>query len=116
MIARPDTAACAGRPRGAWCEASAAAAPPTQKTSANAAIASAPARRARPGRSGIDRVDRHADDRQPSRRSVERVLAQVVLRDAQYAGRVAVSRQLERVGDVREEVAQRRANDVGLLR
>ena len=41
MIASPETAACAGSPSSAWREASAAAAPPTQKISAKTAIASA---------------------------------------------------------------------------
>src|SRR4051794_27041824 len=112
-IARPETAACAGRPRWAWPEASAAAAPPTQNTSANAAIASAVARRPRSGRSGKDGLQRHADDLHPPGEAVEGELAQIVLADAEHLGCVAVARELERLGDVGEEVAQRLAHDLG---
>src|SRR3954468_10762183 len=98
MIASPETAACAGNPRSAWCEASAAAAPPTQKISANAAIDSAPARRARSGRSGIDRLQRHPDDLEAARQAAKRELTQVVLGDAEDRGGVAVAGHRERVG------------------
>src|SRR4051812_18632729 len=100
MIASPETAAWAGSPRWACPLASAAAAPPTQNTRAKAAIASAVTRRARPGRSGKDGLQRHADDLQPAGQAVQRELAQVVLRDAEHLRRVAVAGELERLGDV----------------
>src|SRR4051795_11818765 len=63
MIARPETAACADRPEEGDPDAAAPAAPPTQNTSAKAAIASADARRRRSGRSGKDRLDPQAVQR-----------------------------------------------------
>src|SRR4051812_10677851 len=102
MIANPETAACAGRPSCAWPEAAAAAAPPTQNTKANAAIASAAARRGSAGRSGIHGLERHADDRQPPRETVERVGAQIVLGHAEQIGGAALAWQLQRIGDMGE--------------
>src|SRR3954468_18115645 len=116
MIARPDTAAWAGSPRSACPDAASAAAPPTQKINPNAASSSANARRGSPGRSGKDRLERDADDLQPPREAVERKPAQVVLRDAEDVGGVAVAGRLERFRDVREEVAQCLLDRVRLLR
>src|SRR5690349_4603236 len=116
MIARPETAACAGRPRCAWPDASAAAAPPTQKISTNAAIASAAARRWSAGRSGKDRLQRHADDLKPPRQAAESVLAQVFLRYAERGRRLPVLGQLQRFRDVRQQLAQRGFDRLGLLR
>src|SRR3954451_10918909 len=116
MIARPDTAACAGRPRCAWPDPSAAAAPPTQKTSVKAAIASAAARRRSGGRSGKDRLQRHPDDLKASREPSERELAEIVLGYAQHGGGVVVARELQRLRDVGQQLPERRADRVGLSR
>src|SRR4051794_34444937 len=118
MIARPETAAWAGSPRSACPDAASAAAPPTQKIRPKAASSSASARRGSPGRSGKDRLERDADDLQPSREAVERKAAQVVLRDAEDVGgvAVAVAGRLERFRDVREKVAQCLPDRVRLLR
>src|SRR4051794_6039436 len=107
MMASPDTAACPGSPRWPWPLASSAAAPPTQKTSAKAAIASAATRRTKSGRSGKDGRQRNADDLQAARQTAERELAQVVLADAQDRGGVTIAGQLQRVGHVGQQVAQR---------
>src|SRR3954452_671375 len=115
MIARPETAAWAGSPRCARPEASAAAAPPTQKTSAKAAIASAATRRERPGRSGKDALQRDSDDLQASGEAAERGLPQVVLRHAEHRRCVAVAGQLQRLGDVRQQVTERLTDGVGLV-
>src|SRR5436190_11279563 len=115
MIARPETAAWAGSPRSACPDPASAAAPPTQKIRANAASSSASARRGSPGRSGKDGLQRHADDLQPARETVERKAAQVVLGDAQDVRGIAVAGRLERFRHVGEQVAQRRCDGVGLL-
>ena len=67
------------------------------------------------GRSGEDGLERDADDRQPAGQPVERERAQVVLGDAEHGGRVAVARQLQRVGDVGSRSRSVCADDVGLL-
>src|SRR3954452_10880429 len=115
MIAKPETAAWAGSPRWPCPDASSAAAPPTQKTSAKAAIASAAARRCRAGRSGKDGLERDADDLQPPREAVERELAQLVLADTEHRRGVTVSRECQRLRDMREQLAQHPAHVVGLL-
>src|SRR4051794_5572884 len=96
MIARPDPAACPARPRCPCPDASSAAAPPTQKISVNAAIASAVARCRSDGRSGKDSLQRHADDLEAAREPPERELAQLVLGDSEHGRGVAVAGQLER--------------------
>src|SRR3954447_6937747 len=118
MIANPETAAWAGSPRCARPAPSAAAAPPTQKTSPNAAIASAPARRASDGRSGKDGLQWHADDPQPAGEAVERELTQLVFGHAEHRCRVAdaVAREPERRRDVGQQLAEHRAHVVGLVR
>src|SRR3954452_3441345 len=116
MIASPDTAACPARPRWPCPDPSAAAAPPTQKINANAAKPSAVARRRSDGRSGKDGPQRHADDLEAAVQPAERELAQVVLGGAEHGCGVALPGQLQRVGDVREELAERRPHGVGLLR
>src|SRR3954464_8725572 len=119
MIASPETAACAGRPRWPWREASSATAPPTQKTRANAAMASAVARRRSDGRprgSGKDSLQRHADDLEASGEPAEGELAQLVLGDAEHGRGVALAGQLQRRGRVRQQLAQGRTHRVGLLR
>src|SRR3954454_25197681 len=119
MIATPETAAFAGRPRWPCLEASSAAAPPTQKTRANAAMASAAARRrsdGRPRASGKDRLQRHADDLEPAREPAERELPPLVLGDSEHRRGVAVAGQLEGRGHVRQQLAQRAPHRVRLLR
>ena len=51
---------------------------------------------------------------EPAREPVEREAAEVVLGDAEHVG-VAAAGRLERLGDGRQQLAQRGADDVGLL-
>src|SRR3954454_15316822 len=114
MIARPETAACAGSSSLACPDAAAAAAPPTQKTNPNAAIASAAARRTSGGRSANNRLQRHADDREPAREPVQRVATDVVVAHAEQVLRGAVAWRAQRLGDRRQQLAQRRSHGVRL--
>src|SRR3954453_618303 len=107
MITRPKTRLTPTEPSASACVAFVTTAPQPAKTSANAAIASATDRRSRPGRSGIDALERHADDREPSRQAVQREGADVVLGDAEQILRFAVPRWLERLRDRRQQLAQR---------
>src|SRR3954453_5455197 len=116
MITRPKTRLTPTEPSASACVAFVTTAPQPAKTSANAAIASATERRSRPGRSGIDALERHADDREPSRQAVEREVADVVFGDSEQVLRCAVSGRLERLGDGGQQLAQRRPHRVRLLR
>src|SRR2546430_726833 len=91
-------------------------APQPANTSANAAMPSASERRSRPGRSGIDRLERNADDRQPPNQALQREIAHRVLGDPEQLLGRAVAGRLERLRDRRQQLAQGRADDVRLLR
>src|SRR4051794_40992719 len=116
MITRPKTRLMPTDPSVFWCVVLVTTAPHPANTSANAASPSAAARRRSAGRSGIDRLDRHADDRQPPRQALQRESAHVLLADAEQLLRRSVPGWLERLGDGRQEVAQGRAHDIGLVR
>src|SRR4051794_19483549 len=77
MITRPKTRLTPTSPSAPLRVALVTTAPQPAKTSAKAASPSATERRSRSGRSGIDRVERHADDRQPARQPLQREAADV---------------------------------------
>src|SRR4051794_26813187 len=97
MITRPKTRLTPTDPSVFWCVAFVTTAPQPAKTSANAAIPSATERRSSPGRSGIDRLKWHADDRQPPRESLQGEVAHLVFRDSECAR--ALPGRLQRFGD-----------------
>src|SRR5437764_810665 len=115
MITSPKTRLTPTDPRAPPWVASVTTAPQPANTSANAAIPSAVERRSNPGRSGIHRLERDADDREPARQPAQRELADVVVTHAEQVLGRAVAGRLERLGDGGQQVAQRRADRVGLF-
>src|SRR4051812_5882707 len=97
MITRPNASDTPTDPSVPLWVAFVTIAPQPANTSANAARPSAAARRASAGRSGIDRLERHADDRQPPGEPVQRELADVVLADSEKVLRCRVARRLQRI-------------------